>query len=192
MSIIIKKLRSKKGFSLGELLAATLILLLASQVLARGMEFGVRMYEKSMARSHGKQLCSTLTNTIETELRYTTSIGVQASGESGGGAVLSSYFSPNYGKTSSSFSAVDAKDRELESGEAAIKITTKDNQVVWQRLLSSASYSSYGLKAQIEPVIWNDEKKFFHVTLHIKDKNEQLIVTNTFDVIPVNELIITN
>ena len=64
-----KLLSDKRGFSLGELLAATVILLLASQVMTQGMAFATRMYNESLTRSHAKQLCSTLTNVIEKELR---------------------------------------------------------------------------------------------------------------------------
>lgn len=60
-----KLLSDKRGFSLGELLAATVILLLASQVMTQGMAFATRMYKESLTRSHAKQLCSTLTNVIE-------------------------------------------------------------------------------------------------------------------------------
>ena len=69
-NLIRKKLSDKRGFSLGELLAATVILLLASQVMTQGMAFATRMYNESMTRSHARQLCSTLTNVIEKELRY--------------------------------------------------------------------------------------------------------------------------
>ena len=54
-----KLLSDKRGFSLGELLAATVILLLASQVMTQGMAFATRMYNESLTRSHAKQLCST-------------------------------------------------------------------------------------------------------------------------------------
>ena len=74
MNKIRKKLSTGRGFSLGELLAATIILLLASQVMAEGVTFAVRMYNESLTRSHARQLCSTLTASIETELRYATSI----------------------------------------------------------------------------------------------------------------------
>ena len=179
---------SRHGFSLGELLAATLILLLASQVLAQGMSFAVRMYNESLTRSHGKQLCSTLTNMIETELRYTTSVEKNADN------TLRTYFSPTYGKTQSSFVAIDESGKEISQattgGEIAIKVTDKDNKVVWQRLISSASYSSYGLKARVTEVKINSNKgdTVFNVTLKITDKNDNDLVTNTFDVIPVNKV----
>ena len=179
-----KKMWSRHGFSLGELLAATLILLLASQVLAQGMSFGVRMYNESLTSSHGKQLCSTLTNMIETELRYTTSV------EKNADDTLKTYFSPTYGKTQSGFAAIDESGKETTSGEIAIKVTDQDNKTVWQRLISSASYSSYGLKARVTDVTIRSttENTVFHVTLKVTDKEDNELVTNTFDVIPVNKV----
>lgn len=185
-----KKLSGCRGFSLGELLAATLILLLASQVLAQGITFAVRMYNESLTVSHGKQLCSTLTNMIETELRYTTSAQVDRSG------ALMNYFSPTYGQTKSSFSVIDNNGNQAastEGGEIAIQITNQQDKVVWQKLISSASYSSYHLKARVGSVSYNGGSGgtgSFHVILMIEDKNGKNLVTNEFDVIPVNKLTI--
>lgn len=184
------KLSDKRGFSLGELLAATVILLLASQVMAQGIGFATRMYNETLSRSHAKQLCSTLTNTIETELRYTTSIsttGMSADGSS----QLTAYFSPVYGQTLSGFLMVDSDDNEVTGapgGEIAIRVTDRENQVVIQRLVSSASYSSYELKAEVQNVTYNTAVNTFSVTLKINDKNGNELVASTFNVIPVNKL----
>lgn len=184
------KLSDKQGFSLGELLAATVILLLASQVMAQGIGFATRMYNETLSRSHAKQLCSTLTNTIETELRYTTSIsttGISADGAS----QLTAYFSPVYGQTLSSFLMIDSDDNEVTGapgGEIAIRVTDREKQVVIQRLVSSASYSSYELKAEVQNVTYNTAANTFSATLKINDKNGNELVASTFNVIPVNKL----
>lgn len=187
---ICSKLSDKQGFSLGELLAATVILLLASQVMAQGIGFATRMYNETLSRSHAKQLCSTLTNTIETELRYTTSIsttGMSADGSS----QLTAYFSPVYGQTLSGFLMVDSDDNEVTGapgGEIAIRVTDRENQVVIQRLISSASYSSYELKVEVQNVTYNTAANTFSATLKINDKNGNELVASTFNVIPVNKL----
>lgn len=178
------KLSDRRGFSLGELLAATIILLLASQVMAQGIAFAARMYNESLSRSHARQLCSTLTNSIETELRYATSISLNDT-------ELTSYFSPVYGQTQSSFCAIDENDElsGTDGGELAIKVTNKtDNAVIWQRLISSASYSSYDLKAEANNITYGQTTNTFHIVLNINDKNGKSLVTNTFDVIPVNKI----
>ena len=180
------KLSGKKGFSLGELLAATVILLLASQVMTQGMAFATRMYHDSMSRSHARQLCSTLTNVIETELRYTTSITVSNTTE---GEVLTAYFSPNYGETQSSFCSVDSKGNPVNGtsgGEIAVQLQDEEGKPTWHKLISSSSYSSFGLKAIIGSV--GLEGTTFKVTLRITDKNDKNLITTNFDVIPVNEL----
>lgn len=177
-----KKLSGHRGFSLGELLAATIILLLASQVMAEGVTFAVRMYNETLTRSHGKQLCSTLTNSIETELRYATSITY----DENTGKLLT-YFSPTYGQSKSSFLSIDSDDNEQDSGEIAIK-ATEDGKTVYRRLLSGASYSSFELKAKVENVTYNKADNLFTVTLLITDRNNKEQVENTFNVIPVNDL----
>lgn len=182
-NLIRKKLSDKRGFSLGELLAATVILLLASQVMTQGMAFATRMYNESLTRSHAKQLCSTLTNVIEKELRYTTSVN-----KGNDGTVLK-YFSPTYGKTESAFAAIDENENKIDGtagGEIAVQLTAEDGSPYWQKLISSASYSSFDLKATIQSV--KMEGTTFHVILEITDKDGKKIVTNKFDVIAVNDI----
>ena len=182
-NLIRKKLSDKRGFSLGELLAATVILLLASQVMTQGMAFATRMYNESLTRSHAKQLCSTLTNVIEKELRYTTSVNTDSDG------TVLKYFSPTYGKTESAFAAIDENENKIDGtagGEIAVQLTAEDGSPYWQKLISSASYSSFDLKATIQSV--KLEGTTFHVILEITDKDGKKIVTNKFDVIAVNDI----
>lgn len=182
-NLIRKKLSDKRGFSLGELLAATVILLLASQVMTQGMAFATRMYNESLTRSHAKQLCSTLTNVIEKELRYTTSVNADSDG------TVLKYFSPTYGKTESAFAAIDENENKIDGtagGEIAVQLTAEDGSRYWQKLISSASYSSFDLKATIQSV--KLEGTTFHVILEITDKDGKKIVTNKFDVITVNDI----
>ena len=179
-----KKLSGRQGFSLGELLAATVILLLASQVMTQGMAFATRMYNESMTLSHAKQLCSTLTNVIEKELRYTTSVQTDSQN------TVTSYFSPTYGKTNSTFSTINDEGESVSAttgGEIAIKVYSNDGIEYWQPLISSSSYSSFDLKAYVGSVSFDSGTKVFSVTLSIiKDGNP--LVTNAFDVLPVNNL----
>ena len=184
MNKIRKKLSTGRGFSLGELLAATIILLLASQVMAEGVTFAVRMYNESLTRSHARQLCSTLTASIETELRYATSITYD---ESTG--VLQTYFSPNYGQSQSSFLTIDSDEQETTSGEIAIKATEQD-QTVYRRLISESSYSSFGLKAEIDAIRYKRDENVFSVALVILNRDNKKQAENTFQVIPVNTLVI--
>ena len=128
-----KLLSDKRGFSLGELLAATVILLLASQVMTQGMAFATRMYKESLTRSHAKQLCSTLTNVIEKELRYTTSVN-----KGNDGTVLK-YFSPTYGKTESAFAAIDENENKID-GTAGGRNSGSINCRGWFPILAETDF----------------------------------------------------
>ena len=173
---ITEKFSGRKGFSLGELLAATLILLLVSQVLAQGVAFAVRMYNESLTRSHSKQLCSSLTAAIETELRYATNIKYKTTGE------LTGYFSRTYGETTGGFLSVNEEDSKVDKGELAIKTSSG-----YQRLLSSSTYSSYDLKAKVGSTKYVEAENKFTVELIIYDSNGKQLLESTFDVIPINK-----
>ena len=176
------KFSSSKGFSLGELLAATLILLLASQVMAQGVAFAARMYNESLTRSHSKQLCSSLTAAIETELRYTTSIEYDTST-----GKLKNYFSREYGQTGSSFLSIDQDNKVADTGELAVK-TNSGTKSAYQRLLSSSTYSSYDLQAKVVSTTYDKDENQFTVNLEIYNNKDEKLLESTFDVIPINNL----
>ena len=79
---------------------------------------------------------------------------------------------------------------DTTGGEVAIQIKDKEDNFVWQKLLSSASYSSYNLKAAVRPVTFDEASNTFKVELHIIDKDGNNLVTNNFDVIAVNKVIV--
>ena len=60
--------RRKAGFSLGEVMVALLIVSLLSMSIATGVAFGMRQYNKAVANSEARILCSTLTSVITDEL----------------------------------------------------------------------------------------------------------------------------
>ena len=74
--VLKSKLHSKNGMTIGELLVAVLILLLATGLLVGGVSFAARNFEKSFSKSQANVLQSTLKEAINGELRYTTTIYV--------------------------------------------------------------------------------------------------------------------
>ena len=67
---------------------------------------------------------------------------------------------------------------EQQRGEIAVQLTAEDGSRYWQKLISSASYSSFDLKATIQSV--KLEGTTFHVILEITDKDGKkgLLPTN--------------
>lgn len=69
-----KKLRSRGGMTLTELLCAVVIVFLLSGLLAVGVRFAARAYRQSMAVSQAQVLSSTLTAAVSDKLRYCGSV----------------------------------------------------------------------------------------------------------------------
>lgn len=65
-----KKLRSQKGFSLVEMLAATMVLVLLVLILNVGLNLSVKSYRTMTAESETQLLLSSVTNVLSDELRY--------------------------------------------------------------------------------------------------------------------------
>ncbi len=69
-----KKLRSRGGMTLTEMLCAVVIVILLSGLLAVGVRFAARAYRQSMAVSQAQVLSSTLTAAVSDKLRYCGSV----------------------------------------------------------------------------------------------------------------------
>jgi len=179
-----KKLHSKKGMTVGEVLVAVLIMLLATGLLTGGISFATRNLEKSVTESEAHILQSSLREEVNSELRYTTQVSLD-DGE------LCGYFSQNFGKIevpsgTKVFKSVDKNGSEVDKGY----ITVAGNHII-----SKTSYPQ-GIKASIlVSVTTKKEDKyvsFFDVTISIYNRKDELITEETFQVIPLAEIEITN
>ena len=65
-----KRIRDKKGFSLTELLAATLIMALSTGLVAGIMNLAVAQFYKTTQIAEAQTLCSTIATYVESELTY--------------------------------------------------------------------------------------------------------------------------
>lgn len=81
-----KLLRSIKGFTLSELLAAIAFLSLLSLVLAAGIPAAIRAKRQAVSSSEAQLLCSSLSSAVAEELRYATA----PTNDSAGSAVFDS------------------------------------------------------------------------------------------------------
>lgn len=89
-----KKLESSKGFSLIEVLAATLVLILIAAMLSVGIPGALNTYELVTATAEATTLLSTLSQSLADELRYATDIKLQNSD----GVTLAGFTSSVYGQ----------------------------------------------------------------------------------------------
>lgn len=66
-----KKLKGQKGFSMVEMLACTVVLLLLAMVLNVGLQAALDSYHRMIAKSETQILVSTAIDALADELRYT-------------------------------------------------------------------------------------------------------------------------
>jgi prepilin-type N-terminal cleavage/methylation domain-containing protein len=187
---IFKKLNNR-GFSLGEMLVAILILLLATSATAEGIRVTSQQYHKSMIQSESKLLNSTLSTIIQSELSNTSTIKL-GSKVSGNTYKVDKILSPTYAidRDLCHFYSVKNDDgtfKESSNGYGELMLGVKTgSEIEGNLLVSSEMYTSYDLKANVD-VTYDTDKKIFHVVLKIKS-NDKEVSNNSFDVIPLTEI----
>ena len=152
--------------SLVELLCALLILMLVSTGLVTGVQLGVNQYAKSMRSSESKILYSTLSSIISNELRYSTDITVDASGN------LVDFQAVSYGQRTYKDSTLTRSFRSMTdedtytAGYGKLYYGTANDADTKDNLLGAASYT-YGLTAMVSSIVYDSENAMFTVQLDI-------------------------
>lgn len=196
-SMKIRKLYNNRGFTIGEMMVATILLLLVSATAALGVGFSTRHYNESKIRSESQMLCATLADIIRTELSNTRTISLK----NGNGTVydLDSFFSSSYpfnhddGQTYFHSVSVDLDSAEdpftdVGSGYGELVLGKEvGGKLVGSLLLGSASYTEYDLGARVESIKYDTANKVFHVEMSV-GKDKETLVSRSFDVLPLNEI----
>lgn len=154
-----RKLASRRGVTLSEMLVTVAILGLVTLAVSVGISSALRVYNQSVALSDAQTLSSTLSQAIMDELRYARDMKTSAEG------ALSSYTSMDYG-----LNAAFATDAEQH-----ITVGGKD-------LVGSGAYAGLGAGAEIS---YDSSTQCFTVKLTIYQGTEALRL-NTFSVRALN------
>lgn len=167
--IVTKKIISKKGFTLVELLCVIVVMILVSAGMIMGIRFGIKAYSETVAISEAQVLCRTLSTLIKDDLRYV-SVRVE-DGEYKG------FFSSNYGEGDEE----DPYNFSVNSdGYVVVGNATKENLIV-----SKASYT-HNSEAQLD-LQYDLIKEEFSVILKIVDDTGNELAKSEFIVIPINK-----
>lgn len=163
MKTLKRKLRSRAGLTLTELLAAMAVLALLGTAIGAGTSAATRVYRQSTTFSEAAVLASTLTEAIADELRYATDLPKADMKNP-------SFTSQTYGKDTSITNGTGDDEGRLMIGTHA--------------LVGSRTYTS-GLTATAE-IEWMAADKIFDVQLTITDSSgaEQKIAE--FSIAPIN------
>lgn len=144
------------------MLCAIVVLVLLSAVLVVGIRLAAKVYIKSVSYSEAQVLCSTLSSAISDELRYSADFSVDAEGN------LTGFFSRTQG--GNAMLTVDGDGIVLINGN---------------KLIPAASYT-YGEKAVIEFVTYDEEKECFNVSLKI-ERDGDVLASSEFSVKKLND-----
>lgn len=186
-------IRSRKGFSLAELLAATIILLLATSVLTATVSLAVNRYQKSAQISASMELCSELSEYAMSELSSSKVAVVGGEIKKGdNGEIIFNSDSHNFGP-GAHFSVVD------KSGDIIGYVNASDDGPYGRICESSLLYSSplydiagegayrtktgkYELSAGMS-IKYEDDA--FKVHIKVVDKEGNVLSENYFLAVPI-------
>ena len=154
------KIKSKKGFTLVEMLCAVIVLLLITSLMAVGVQLAVRSLRTLVMDSESQVLCSTIRASVSDELRYSGTTTVS------GGNI--SFFSQNY-------------------GEGVEYSTNEDGQILLggNKILSSKSYT-YDMRASVTLKSYDSTSKIFSVSVKVTDSDGNLLASSDFQVQRLN------
>lgn len=160
-----KKLRSRSGMTLTELLCGIVILLLISSLLAVGTRFAVKTYHTSMANSQAQTLCSTITTAVADKLRYCGNVDEEKN----------EIFIKDIGSVSGDETTGEVF-KVNEQGEIMLGET---------KLLGSKSYPE-GLQVREFHLSYTAADRLFHVEFQVCDSAGGVLSSANFDVKRVN------
>ncbi|MCR5657099.1 MAG: hypothetical protein K6G06_06520 [Butyrivibrio sp.] len=173
-SKLIKKLNSRRGFSLSEILICTLIMLFAGSILTSTITLAVRNYDKQVLRSKSDILCETLAYTLRDKLS-----GVIKRNVSVGGSTVTSlkeYYSTSSGLEDYSFKVLEGTDSEKGKIYLKYDFSSYTDSSVTEKyhLVNDAVYYHDTLYAKVKIEEKPDDGKeleFFVVQVGVYDKN---------------------
>ena len=157
-----KKLKSRAGMTLVELLCVVAILVLVSAMMATGIQLGARSYRQSVTYSDAQMLCSTLTTAVGDELRYARDI-----------------------ESDNSFFSSRGDNCSLIVTEGHLVMQQTDGSETQSFPLVPEALYAHGI--QIADFTMTPENGIFTVTLVISDSAGTALTSTKFQVLPLNQ-----
>lgn len=160
--------KQNAGYTVVEMLATVVVLLLFTGLMVTGVKMAVDAYSTSMTISEAQTLSATLQATVSDELRYATRLTVTTVTDENGNIInkVEGVFSPTY-------------------GEGASFTTNESGHVLLcgKKILSDKAYP-HGLKANV--TIDDYSKNIFTVTVRVYLTPGDYLSEVTFDVKNLN------
>lgn len=166
------KLKNKSGLTLVEMLCCVVVMLLVSIGMVNGVSLAVRNYESSLMSSESQVLCSTLTNLVSDELRYSGPVEWEAN--------PIRFYSRTYG-SKCVFSQNDSNQVTLNE----IQLDGTPAQRGY-KLLPNRSYH-FGMRASVTLSKAAGKENTFSVIILVTDSKDRELARNEFEVEKLNQ-----
>ena len=164
MKTAIKKIKSKQGFSLSELLIALVIVSIMTIALTAGISASLRVYQESVRHAEERTLLSTLSEAIINELRND-AVMVDNSG------MIQAITSQNFGNCNEiRLLRENEKKSKKEDGKVFVVTKTGDS-IKSTPLIGSGAYSNHVLKVQNIEINYNEKQKSYDVVIELEPYN---------------------
>ncbi len=167
-----KKLCSQKGFSLVEMLAATMVLVLLVLILNVGLNLSVKSYRTMTAESETQLLLSSVTNVLSDELRYARDIVTKTEtteGADGLNGNLDRFLSVSYGRNTT---------LSLEEGQLYAN---------GKRMLAAGAYGNGAYAIEQLNITYDDTKEVFTVNIAVSGTDD-ITAKTTLLIRPLNAI----
>ena len=165
--------RSRKGFTLVELLVTIVVMLLVTEIISLCIQLSTKYYTQSVRNSESQTICGALAAAVQEELQYATKVQPQI-----GSSVDGEGFYPDYTYYSRARQHGSGCVLVCSDGKLYVRKGTSD-----YALVGSETYT-YGMKADMT-CRWNQDG-FFSVSLRVMDGDKEL-AAQTFKVYPLND-----
>ena len=145
MKRLLRKLKSSRGLTLVEMVAAAGVLALLGLMLHAGLIMAQDSYNTMTGEAESQLLLSTLTDLLSNELRYARDV------VTGEGGALERYTSVNYGRNTTP--SLD-ENGQLEANRQ-------------RQMLSGGAYGNGAYRIETWSIVYDEESKLFTVQLNV-------------------------
>ena len=172
-----KKLRSKKGMTLTEMLATTMILLLVTVGMTTAVTLASRSFVRSLRESEANELCSTLSVILESEIGNANTVWLADPVSGSDDQKVTEFLGKDY-QSATYHSSL------MSDAEGRLIFANPLNTEQKRELLSPSSYP-HGLEAQVDKFTYNQTSQIYTIGLSIQYEGNE-IVRRDFQIIAVN------
>jgi len=178
MKQIMNKLNNRKGFSLTELLACTLIMVIATSILTGTVSLAARHYDEQIQKSEADVLCESLAYALREKLSY-----VYKYDSATGRFYSTSSDMGYYAFTIESSESAESGAKNHNELFLRYYETAKDTTGTPYHLVSSASYIGGKYSAYIQEGGVTFSNNTFNVTVQVKENKGEGKVLSEIDFI---------